>query len=114
MKKLALFVVLGFILTSILGGCGTKSVAGTTWALDGGEYQGHEISREEMEDTYGEILYMFRSDNVVTVSVDGMTDEGTWTQDGKTVTIGGIGSLELKGNKLIMEDSESTIVFKKK
>ena len=104
-KKLALLLVVLMVFGVMLVGCGSDddyededmayedeeviSVAGTEWLLVSMTDQGKEIPAEEIEATFGELVYEFTEDGLLIahVSISGAESESTWTQEGDRIDV---------------------------
>lgn len=99
-------------------GSGTTDLTGTTWVLSGGSQGDVTVDKETLESTFGgEMTYAFEADGKLTLSLAGVSVEGTWSQDGNTVSLdvqGDTGTMTLDGDKLTMEESGVTVEFTKK
>ena len=119
-KLLSLLLALSLVLSLAAcgGGSDTTDLTGTTWVLSGGSQGGVTVDKETLESTFGgEMTYTFEADGKVTLSLAGVTVEGTWTQDGNTVNLdmqGDSGTMTLDGDKLTIEESGVTVEFTKK
>ena len=63
------------------------------------------------------MTYAFEADGKVTLSLAGVSVEGTWSQDGNSVTVdiqGDTGTMTLDGDKLTIEESGVTVEFSQK
>ena len=133
MKKkllLLLFVVLAFSIT--LTACGSdedfddpdleeeydevESVEGTSWiATEMYDGEGNQIPPEDLELTFGEMIFEFNEGGVLLATSGGQTSESSWTQDGDRIDVDtdGVPSVytvdgdtmitENEGGKLILE-----------
>ena len=121
-KLLSLLLALTLVLS--LAACGggsgseTNDLTGTTWVLSGGSQGDTTVDKETLEDMFdGEMTYAFEADGKVTLSLAGVSVEGTWSQDGNSVTVdiqGDTGTMTLDGDKLTIEESGVTVEFSKK
>ena len=116
-KILPLFLVL--VLTMGLTACGSKSsttdLTGTTWVLNSGTQGDTTIDKATLESMFGgEMTYSFESEGKVTLSLAGVQIEGTWTQDGDTVSLdmqGDTGEMTLNGDTLSIDENGVTVEF---
>ena len=118
-KLLALVMALVLALgLTACGGGGGSDLSGTTWALSGGSQGGVTIDQDTLESLFGgEMTYTFEEGGTVVLSLAGVSVEGTWSQDGNTVTLdvqGDTGTMTLDGDTLTMEESGVTVEFTKK
>ncbi|MGN8968836.1 hypothetical protein [Intestinimonas sp. HCP28S3_D6] len=121
-KLLSLLLALTLVLS--LAACGggsgseTTDLTGTTWVLSGGSQGDTTVDKETLEGMFGgEMTYAFEADGKVTLSLAGVSVEGTWSQDGNSVTVdiqGDTGTMTLDGDKLTIEESGVTVEFSKK
>lgn len=119
MRAMTLFMALVLSLTlAACGGGKSDGLAGTTWALSSGSQGDVTLDKDTLEGLLGgEMTFNFEKDGKVTFAMSGMEAEGTWSQDGNTITIESEGqsmSLALDGDKLSMEQSGVTLEFTKK
>ncbi len=119
MRAMTLFMALVLSLTlAACGGGKGNDLAGITWALSGGSQGDVSVDKDTLEGILGgEMTFSFEKDGKVTFAMAGMEAEGTWSQDGNTISIESQGqsmSLTLDGDKLTMEQSGVTIEFTKK
>lgn len=122
MKKFAkvMAVVLCLVLCFALAACGNKntSVEGTTWSLNSvTDAQGTKVTGEEMASVFGNTVYEFKANGVWAVTAAEQALEGTWSQDGTTVTMtdpnGTTSSGTVSGDELKIESAAGVCVFKK-
>lgn len=115
---LALTLVLSLAACGGGGGSETTDLTGTTWVLSGGSQGDTTVDKETLEGMFGgEMTYAFEADGKVTLSLAGVSVEGTWSQDGNNVTLdiqGDTGTMTLDGDKLTIEESGVTVEFSKK
>lgn len=115
--SLLLVVVLAFSLAAC-GGSDSNDLTGTTWALSGGSQEGVTVDKATLESILGgEMTYSFEKDGKATMALAGVSVEGTWSQDGDTVTMEAQGqsfTLTIDGDKLLMDQSGVTVEFTKK
>ena len=125
--KQRLFKVFALLLTLIavmsLVACGggdskNTDLTGTTWALSGGSQGDTTVDKATLESLFGgEMTYTFNEGGTVTAAAAGLEAEGTWTQDGTTVTIDMDGQstpMTLDGDKMLLEQGDITVEFTKK
>lgn len=124
--KQRLFKVFALLLTLIavmsLVACGGDAakdgLGGTTWALSGGSQGDTTVDKATLESLFGgEMTYTFNEGGTVTAAAAGLEAEGTWTQDGTTVTIDMDGQstpMTIDGDKLLLEQGDITVEFTKK
>ena len=65
----------------------------------------------------GEMTYSFVAVGKLVMALNGVEVEGTWSQDGNTVTVdvqGDTGTMTLDGDKLSIEESGVTVEFTQK
>lgn len=110
MKKL-LALLLAVMMVFTLVGC-SKSVAGT-YKMTKAEMGGTELPM----DAAPEMTITLNKDGTVVLSSEGESENGTWTQNGDTLTLssdeGEDMDLTVDGNNLIMEQSGVTVTFSK-
>ena len=115
---LALTLVLGLAACGGGGGSETTDLTGTTWALSGGSQGDTEVDKATLEGLLGgEMTYSFEADDKLVMALNGVEVEGTWSQDGSTVTVdvqGDTGTMTLNGDKLTIEESGVTVEFTQK
>lgn len=115
---LRLFSLLLVVVLALgMAACGGKSDVTGTWVLSGGSQDGVTVDQETLEAVMGEMTYTFEDGGKVTMSLAGVSVEGTWTQDGDTVTLesqGTTSTMTLDGDKLTLEESGVTVEFTKK
>lgn len=125
-RKLALFLIVVMTFSLMLVGCGSDdnyedeeviSVAGTEWLLVSMTDQGVEIPAEEIEATFGELVYEFTEDGLLIahISISGAQSESTWTQDGSRIDVvtGGVESFYTLDEDVMFTKSEGVmLVFK--
>lgn len=121
-KLLSLLLALTLVLS--LAACGgggsseTTDLTGTTWALSGGSQGDTEVDKATLEGLLGgEMTYSFEADGKLVMALNGVEVEGTWSQDGSTVTVdvqGDTGTMTLNGDKLTIEESGVTVEFTQK
>ena len=119
MRAMTLFMALVLSLTlAACGGGKSDGLAGTTWALSSGSQGDVTLDKDTLEGLLGgEMTFNFEKDGKVTFAMSGMEAEGTWSQDGNTITIESEGqsmSMALDGDKITMEQSGVTLEFTKK
>lgn len=119
MRAMTLFMALVLSLTlAACGGGKSDGLAGTTWALSSGSQGDVTLDKDTLEGLLGgEMTFNFEKDGKVTFAMSGMEAEGTWSQDGNTITIESEGqsmSMTLDGDKITMEQSGVTLEFTKK
>lgn len=125
-KILAVLLMAVIVVVSVAGCSGSSSVAGKTFALDkdASNFGDAEEAAALVLSMCDDFSIKFNNDDTckITVSVSllgqSASDEkdGTYKQDGSTVTIdseamSGKQEFKLEGGKLIMEESGSKIVF---
>ncbi len=119
-KVFALVMVL--VLSFSLVACGDDKtvgdLTGTSWALNSGTQGENTIDKEALETLLGgEMLYTFNDGGKVTLSLAETEVEGTWAQDGNTVSLniqGETGTMTIDGDKLVLEQNGIKIDFIKK
>lgn len=115
---LAMTLVAVLSLAACGGSDASTDLTGTTWALSSGSQDGVTMDKETLEGLFGgEMTYTFAEDGKVTLALAGVEVEGTWTQDGDTVSVdmqGDTGTMTIDGDKLTMEESGVTVEFTKK
>ncbi len=119
-KVLPLFIIL--VLALNITACGSKSsttdLTGTTWVLNSGAQGDTTIDKATLESMFGgEMTYSFESDGKVTLSLAGVQIEGTWKQDGNTISLdiqGDTGEMTLDGDTLSIEENGVTVEFVQK
>ncbi|MDO5521666.1 MAG: hypothetical protein Q4G58_14325 [bacterium] len=86
MKRRIIALMLAAILVVVLFGCGNNSsIKGTKWEFTGAEYQGMNLSKEQMN-TFGTLE--FSENNVVNMYYDyDQNGMGQYTVDDNKVTI---------------------------
>lgn len=78
--------------------------------------KGTELTEEQMTSLLGEIVYEFKSEGVLVLSMAGQNVEGTWSQDGNKVTFEFAGekvTADLDGDKMSIENSGYTMELEK-
>lgn len=119
-KVLPLFIIL--VLALNITACGSKSsttdLTGTTWVLNSGAQGDTTIDKATLESMFGgEMTYSFESDGKVTLALAGVQIEGSWTQDGNTISLdiqGDTGEMTLDGDTLSIEENGVTVEFVQK
>lgn len=104
-KKLLLLLIVAMTFSLMLVGCGSDddyedadmeyedeeviSVAGTEWLLVSMTDQDVEIPAEDIEETFGELVYEFREDGLLIAyaSISGEESEAKWTQEGDRIDV---------------------------
>lgn len=104
-KKLLLLLIVAMTFSLMLVGCGSDddyedadmeyedeeviSVAGTEWLLVSMTDQDVEVPAEDIEETFGELVYEFREDGLLIAyaSISGEESEATWTQEGDRIDV---------------------------
>ena len=125
--KQKLFKVFALLLTLItvmsLVACGggdskDTDLTGTTWALSGGSQGDTTVDKATLETLLGgEMTFTFAEEGKVTMAMSGVEAEGTWSQDGTTVTVeagGQTNTMTIDGDKLLLEQGDITVEFTKK
>ena len=108
------------LMFSACGGEKNTDVTGTTWALSGGSQGDLKITKEQIETVMGgEITYSFEADGKLVMEVPalGVSAEGTWKQDGNTVTVeveGQSADMTLDGDTLSITQGDVVATFSKK
>lgn len=108
------------LMFSACGGDKNTDVTGTTWALSGGSQGDLKITKEQIETVMGgEITYSFEADGKLVMEVPalGVSAEGTWKQDGNTVTVeveGQSADMTLDGDTLSITQGDVVATFSKK
>ena len=108
------------LMLSACGGDKNTDVTGTTWALSGGSQGDLKITKEQIETVMGgEITYSFEADGKLVMEVPalGVSAEGTWKQDGNTVTVeveGQSADMTLDGDTLSITQGDVVATFSKK
>lgn len=108
------------LMFSACGGEKNTDVTGTTWALSGGSQGDTKITKEQIETVMGgEITYSFEADGKLVMEVPtlGVSAEGTWKQDGSTVTVeveGQSADMTLDGDTLSITQGDVVATFSKK
>lgn len=124
-KTRILTVLMALVMSFCLAACGDKNndadvtdLTGTTWALSGGSQGGTTVDKPTLESVLGgEMAYTFAEEGKVTLSLNENSVEGTWTQDGNSVSLdiqGQTGTMTLDGDKLVLEQGDVTVEFSKK
>ncbi len=123
-KTTVLTVLMALVMTFCLAACGNSDkpedtdLTGTTWALSGGSQGGTTVDKATLENLLGgEMTYTFAEDGKVTLALSGAEVEGTWSQDGNSVSLdiqGDTGTMTIDGDKLLLEQSGVTVEFTKK
>ncbi|HEX3020876.1 MAG TPA: hypothetical protein VHQ24_07950 [Lachnospiraceae bacterium] len=118
-KGLAQLLVVVLVCSVMFMGCGKKdsSVEGTTWAIASAiDAEGTEVTGEELATVYGDITYEFQKDGVLLLTAGEQSLEGTWSQDGKEVTIDAGGqttTATVDGKTMTAESEAGTVTFEK-
>lgn len=104
-KKLLLLLIVAMTFSLMLVGCGSDddyedadmeyedeeviSVAGTEWLLVSMTDQDVEVPAEDIEETFGELVYEFREDGLLIAyaSISGEESEAKWTQEGDRIDV---------------------------
>lgn len=108
------------LMLSACGGDKNTDVTGTTWALSGGSQGDLKITKEQIETVMGgEITYSFEADGKLVMEVPalGVSAEGTWKQEGNTVTVeveGQSADMTLDGDTLSITQGDVVATFSKK
>ena len=124
-KAFALLLTLITVMSLVACGGGSDAakdtdLTGTTWALSGGSQGDTTVDKATLETLFGgEMTYTFNEDGRMTAAAAaaGVEVEGTWTQDGTTVTIdmdGQSSTMTIDGDKLLLEQGDITVEFTKK
>ena len=94
------------------------SLEGTTWVVSGGKQGDIEVNKEQLDAVLGaEISYTFEAEGKLVANVGDASAEGTWSQDGNTITISADGqdtTLTKDGDALTMVQGDITVNFTKK
>lgn len=106
------------LLTACGKTAGSGDVGGSSWVLSGGSQEDTQVTKEDMEEALGgEMVYSFEKDGSLKVELMGTEIQGSWSQDGGTVTVtSGDESRELTldGDTMYFEQDGITVVFEKK
>lgn len=123
-KTKVVTLLMALVMAFSLAACGNSDkdnsveLAGTTWALSGGSQGGTTVDKATLESLLGgEMTYTFSEDGKVTLALSGAEVEGTYTQDGNSVSLdiqGETGTMTIDGDKLLLEQSDVTVEFTKK
>lgn len=123
-KTRVLTVLMALVMTFCLAACGNSDektpveLAGTTWALSGGSQGDTKVDKATLESLLGgEMTYAFAEDGKVTLALADAQVEGTYTQDGNSVSLdiqGETGTMTIDGDKLLLEQNDITVEFTKK
>lgn len=123
LKALILTFIVAAAMALCLAACGKSGsdaadLSGTTWALNSGSQGDMTLDKETLEGMFGgEMTYSFQADGKLVLALAGTQVEGTWSQDGNTVTLdvqGDKGTMTLDGDTLSMEENGVQIDFIKK
>lgn len=129
MKKTSKIIVAVFALVSVMllmVACSndtpttgdTVTLEGTTWVISGGKTaDGQEVTGDDVNAIFGEITYSFEADGKLVSSALGVESEGTYTQDGNSVTITAAGVSQtgtIDGDQMTFESEGNTVAFTKK
>ena len=119
-KAFALLLTLITVMSLVACGGGDSKntdLTGTTWALSGGSQGDTTVDKATLESLFGgEMTYTFNEGGTVTAAAAGLEAEGTWTQDGTTVTIDMDGQstpMTLDGDKMLPEQGDIPVEFTK-
>ncbi len=116
-SKILLVTVCAVLCLSLAACGGSKgtSVEGTTWKMTSiTTSDGTEMSGDDLESVFGETLYAFEADGVLAIASAGQEIEGTWSQDGDTVTIeasGAATSATVSGSTMTLENEAGSCEF---
>ncbi len=122
-KAFALLLTLITVMSLVACGGGSDAakdtdLTGTTWALSGGSQGDTTVDKATLETLFGgEMTYTFNEDGKMTAAAAGVEVEGTWSQDGTTVTVdmdGQSSTMTIDGDKLLLEQGDITVEFTKK
>ena len=103
--------------SSETGGAADKGIAGTSWALSGGEMSGVEVSAEDVAALVGEMTMNFKDNGKVVMAIAGMEEESDYTQDGNTISFtSGAEAITatVDGDEMKMDIMGITLKFAKK
>jgi uncharacterized lipoprotein YehR (DUF1307 family) len=117
-KKFALILALVMVCATMLTACDGKKaendLTGTTWTLNSMTSAGEEYSYADLDGMGMIYTYEFKEDGVAVYS--GYDEDGTWKQDGNSVTITVIDisiTGEIKDNELIIDEGLTKMIYKK-
>ncbi len=122
-KSRVLTLIMAAAMVLCLAACGKSGadaadLTGTTWALNSGSQGDMTLDKETLESMFGgEMTYSFEADGKLVLALAGTQAEGTWSQDGNTITLdvqGDTGTMTLDGDTLSMEENGVQIDFIKK
>ena len=122
MKKIAkvLIVTICLILCVSVTACGKKdaTVEGSTWKIVSvTDPEGNVMSGDQIESVMGSTTYEFKASGVWVINSADQSIEGTWAQDGNTVTMtsadGTAYSGTISGDEMKAENAGGVTVFKK-
>lgn len=116
-SKLLVSALVLTMVVSMLTACSSSNALLTKWTVDYAESNGVTVSAEVLEEQGFTMSLEFKKDGIVTATVTGLSVEGTYTQDGSTVSITfneETQELKFEKNVLSWENEDvGTIYFKK-
>lgn len=94
-----------------------ESVEGTSWiATEMYDGEGNQIPPEDLELTFGEMIFEFNEGGVLLATAGGQTSESSWTQEGDRIDVdtAGVPSVYmLDGDTMITENEGGKLILER-
>lgn len=120
MKKIVACLFVVVLSFAMLSGCSSKPSLDGTWKLTKSTMGDTEISVEKLKEFGVKVMELKLADGKITIDVGGETVEGTYTLDGKKITIKETGVENenlmegtIDGKELKINDGSMTLYFEK-
>lgn len=118
-SKIIVCIVVLAMATIMLAGCSSKNSLVGTWTFDYAEYRDEQLTAEQLDGISAELSDMkieFKNDTNVVMTLGDESSDGTYKQDGATITITSEGSdqdFTYENDQLSWTTAGVTLYFKK-